>query len=167
MADKRTRSNYRIDVRVDRAMSLPDGCEQLDEQHRAGLAQLMLDAYRGTIDDEDETFEDALEAIDYYLQASIREHSFVLVEDGRPVAMSLVIALDGRHFIDPVAVAASHKRRGLGRQLVMASLASLANVGIREVGATITDGNTASEQLFAGLGAERVGSWPPQGDSAD
>jgi L-amino acid N-acyltransferase YncA len=35
---------------------------------------------------------------------------------------------------------------------------SLADAGVREVGAAITDGNVASERLFVGLGFTRRGS---------
>jgi L-amino acid N-acyltransferase YncA len=39
------------------------------------------------------------------------------------------------------------------------SLRSLAEAGIDEVGAVITDGNTPSERLFARFGFVRVGEW--------
>jgi L-amino acid N-acyltransferase YncA len=35
----------------------------------------------------------------------------------------------------------------------------LGEAGVREVGAVITDGNTASERLFQDLGFVRIGSW--------
>jgi L-amino acid N-acyltransferase YncA len=59
-------------------------------------------------------------------------------------------------FIDPVATVSWRKREGLGRAAVAASLRSLHEVGVAEVGAVITDGNTASERLFTSLGARRV-----------
>ncbi len=62
-------------------------------------------------------------------------------------------------YIDPVVVAATHKRLGFGGALVRRCLGSLADAGIFEVGATITDGNLASERLFIGLGFDRLGSW--------
>lgn len=71
-----------------------------------------------------------------------------------------MVEVDGVSYINLVAVATARKRAGLGRRVVEASLASLAEVGVREVGATITDGNTASETLFARLGAIRTGAWP-------
>lgn len=128
---------------------------------RDALANLMLAAYRNTIDDEGETMKEALEAVEYMLVQSIRAHSFVAKVDDVAVAMSLVVKLRGTYYIDPVAVAASHKRNGLGTRIVKTSLASLAECGVTEVGATITDGNVPSECLFAYLGASRIGPWPP------
>lgn len=84
---------------------------------RDALAALLLDAYRGTIDDE------------------------------------------GRHYIDPVATAASRKGRGIGAWAVATSIRLLQRDGVGGVGAVITDGNVASERLFARLGFTRVGPW--------
>jgi len=161
MADERTRSDYRLTIPSDLPPTTP-GLVALSAAPRVGLAELMLAAYQGTIDDEGETLDEALEAIDYYCANCLDDHSFVLIEAERPVAMSLVlIGHQELHYIDPVAVADSHKRQGLGLQLVQACLASLAATGVTEVGATITDGNVASERLFASLGSQRVGPWPP------
>ena len=123
------------------------------------LATLLLDAYRGTVDDEGEDEEAARAAIDEYFKRMLRPHSVVLEDHDSLGAMSVVVVVAGRHYIDPVATAARRKRAGLGRAVVLASLRSLADHGVSEVGATITDGNTPSERLFAGLGFERVGTW--------
>jgi hypothetical protein len=44
------------------------------------LAALMLDAYRGTIDDEGEDLADALVAVDRYMTSWVPEHSLVVTE---------------------------------------------------------------------------------------
>lgn len=65
----------------------------------------------------------------------------------------------------PVTLRDPPERRRIGAVLgrgcaaVATSLRSLHEVGVREVGAVITDGNTASERLFTSLGFVRVGSW--------
>ena len=66
--------------------------------------------------------------------------------------------LAGREYIDPVATVAGCKRQGLRTAAVGSSLRSLHEAGAREVGAVITDGNTASERLFTSLGFVRVES---------
>ena len=129
------------------------------EALRDALGVLMLDAYRNTIDDEGENLDDANEAIDEYLASIVQPHSFVVLDGTVPVAFSFVVIVENVHYIDPVVVASTRKRHGLGRAAVQLCLRSLADAGVSDVGATITDGNTASEQLFLGLGFSRRGAW--------
>lgn len=127
---------------------------------RAALAVTLLDAYRGTIDDEGETPADAVATIDDYLGRLVPKHSLVLADDEESVvAMSFVVVVNGLHYIDPVATIAAHKAQGLGAIVVDGSISSLARSGVRDVGAVITDGNVASERLFARLGFRRRGAW--------
>ncbi len=155
----RTRSEYRMSPIRIVASSVPLPTTHPDEQQRDQLAALMLDAYRNTIDDEGESLEDALSAIDYYLSSIVRPHSYVMVDGAEPVAFAFVVVVDDVHYIDPVVVASARKRLGFGGALVRRCLGSLADAGVFEVGATITDGNVASEHLFVGLGFDRRGSW--------
>jgi hypothetical protein len=155
----RSRSEYRMSPIRIVATPVPLAVVQPDEQQRDLLAALMLDAYRNTIDDEGESFEDACGAIDDYLTSIVRPHSFVMLDGSDVMAFAFVVVVNDVHYIDPVVVASARKRLGLGGDLVRRCLGSLADAGIPEVGATITDGNVASERLFTGLGFHRHGPW--------
>ncbi len=155
----RTRSEYRLSP-IQTSMSRALDLGQPDESQRDALAALMLDAYRYTIDDEGEDLADALAAVDQYFASIVRPHSFVVFDGAVPVAFSFVVVVNDLHYVDPVVVSADRKRQGVGRAAVQHCLRSLAADGVSEVGATITDGNTASEALFIGLGFSRHGSWP-------
>jgi GNAT superfamily N-acetyltransferase len=133
--------------------------QHVDRRDNDALAHLMLDAYRGSVDDEGEDIDDAMGAISDYFERIVWPHSYVLTNGALPSAMSMVVVVDGVHYIDPVATAAAHKGTGHGRAAVAMSLQSLAATGIDEVGAVITDGNTPSEHLFAQFGFVRVGEW--------
>ena len=109
---------------------------------------------------------EARDAADHFLARRVADCSVVVETDGRLVAMSFVSVVDGRAYIDPVATASAWKRRGLGRRAVVASLQRLGQAGVDEVGATITDGNVASEQPFASLGFVRVGAWGQRSSSS-
>jgi predicted GNAT family acetyltransferase len=139
--------------------SMPLACSHPRAGHRDALAALMLDAYRNTIDDEGESLGDAYRAIDHYFASMLRPHSFVAFDDTEPIAFAFVLIVNDVHYIDPVVVASTWKRQGLGTAVVGRCLRSLAAAGVGEVGATITDGNVASERLFGRLGFRRRGPW--------
>jgi GNAT superfamily N-acetyltransferase len=156
---ERTRSEYRLSPIPVTPSSRRLRTRQLLDSDREALAALMLDGYQGTIDDEGESFDDALEAIDDYLAHALRQHSLVVIEREMIIALACVVVVDAVHYVDPVVVASDQKRNGIGREAVIALLKSLADEEITEVGATITDGNSASERLFVGLGFTRRGTW--------
>lgn len=161
-AVSRTRSEYRLslvpEVPVRREIDA-SRIRHPTTDDRQSAAELLLDAYRGTVDDEGETEKEALAAIDYYFATMEPHASFVLPGDEGLTSMSFVVTVQGLRYIDPVATRRSHKGRGLGRCMVCASLTALRASGATEVGAVITDGNTPSERLFASLGFERHGTW--------
>ena len=162
---ERSRSEYRLQHLAEVEWSGPAtrlgsaAVRHVDRTDHEALAHLMLDAYRGSVDDEGEDIDDAMGAISHFFERIVWPHSYVLTNGAQPLAMSMVVVVDGVHYIDPVATAAAHKRNGHGRAAVAMSLQSLAAAGIDEVGAVITDGNTSSEHLFARFGFVRVGEW--------
>jgi len=155
----RTRSEYRLSpIPVQRPSAVLDS-QPLDDDMRDELARLMLDAYRGTIDDEGENLADALVAIDHYLAHAAREYSIVVRDSDTLAGIAFVSMVADIPYVDPIVVTPRLKRTGVGRAAVQALLTSLRNDGVEVVGATITDGNVASEGLFTGLGFERCGAW--------
>ena len=168
-AAPRTRSNYRfalpvpVEGSVVEAPTIEEARLVATDDVQA-VAELLLDAYRGTIDDEGETMVEALEAAEFLLDTAVPEHSWIIDDgagSGGATAVCIVLHLDEAFYVNLIAVAASAKRRGLGRALVVHAVEGLRDAGVTEVGAAITDGNVASERLFASLGAERIGPWPP------
>lgn len=126
------------------------------------LAELMLDAYRGTIDDGGETIDNARDEVASYLASVLNPPllgcSWLVAQPGQLVAACLT-CLWSRRATPLVAYAitrASHKRLGLGQLLLGQSLASLRHVGYAEARAVITAGNQPSEQLFGRLGFTRI-----------
>lgn len=155
----RTRSEYRLSPIAMEPPSTQRVTRRVLGTDRDALAALMLDAYGGTIDDEGEDIDDALAAVDQYMAGMEQGHSFVVIENARVVAMAFVVVVDGVHYVDPIVVASDRKRTGVGRDAVCILLDSMVGAGVADVGATITDGNLASEQLFLGLGFVRRGPW--------
>jgi len=127
------------------------------------LAELMLDAYRDTIDYEGETITEAVAEVRRYLEPeadnrALLEYSALLTYETRLVSACLVMESSRRHcpLIGYVMSHPEWKRRGLAMRVVAESLSRLAQDGHREVRALITKGNLASEGLFLRLGFDRV-----------
>jgi len=127
------------------------------------LAELMLEAYRGTIDYEGEALEDAMGEVQGYLAG---EHG------GRPLLNVSRLAFAGpllvgaclagdwderqRPLIAYVMTRSEWKNLGVGRQVLWTVLQALHERGHSEVRAVITEGNTPSERLFGRMGFQRV-----------
>ena len=153
---------HKIRYEIDLEGPLPgvesDDWRPVTEEDRDGLAELMLDAYRGTIDYEGETLEDAIHEVTRFLRDddSMLEHSLAVEVDGALGSAVLVSMLRDEPFIGYVMTRRDHKRTGLARHLVAAALGGLAGAGHRRVTFYITDGNEASERLFASLGSRVI-----------
>ncbi|MBX3089132.1 MAG: GNAT family N-acetyltransferase [Cryobacterium sp.] len=132
------------------------------DEDRDELACVLLDGYRGSVDDEGEVLADAVEAIDEYFSIMKWQHGWALESANGIAAFAFVVVVGDRHYIDPLVTSPEFKRRGLAAKVVRAALRSLKAEGVRDVGAAITDGNIPSERLFASLGFKRIGSWPRQ-----
>ena len=127
------------------------------------LAELMLDAYRGTIDDDGETYDDALAEVHTYLNGergvlpwlTISRQAFV---DTRLIGACLVGEWSERHspIIAYLLTRAEWKRRGIGRQMLSCVLQILSEKGFSEVRAVITEGNGPSENLFRQMGFQKI-----------
>lgn len=122
-----------------------------------GLAGLMLEAYRGTIDFDDETYDDAVtEVQSFFDDKPSLEHSYLALDGDEAASAVLVSIFDGEPFIGYVMTAPRHKNQQVGRHLVRLAMASLGDEGHTRIALYITEGNTPSERLFAGVGARRV-----------
>lgn len=152
---------------IDLSRPVPDAASHVGLQARAaapadlaGLATLMLDAYVGTIDYDDEDLDDAMEEVRSFIQDddSLLDRSYIVEEDGEIISAVLVSMSQDRPFIGYVMTLPSHKRRGLARFVITHAMERLADDGHEAVVLYITDGNTPSENLFLSLGAVHVPS---------
>jgi lactoylglutathione lyase len=125
---------------------------------REALARLMLEAYRGTIDDEGESLDEAREEVDAWLaSAPLLDGSRVLgTRDGALISAVLVSRLGDLPIIAYAMTAPPHTARGLASALLSDVVASLAAQGERAVVAFITEGNLPSERVFTRAGFERL-----------
>jgi len=137
------------------------------------LSILMLDAYRGTVDYDGETIEEARTEVQSYFQAlnhvgrGIWLTCSSVAKPGSPTAGESSTVLCGAclvgywpereaPLISYAMTVAGWKGRGLAGMLLRRSLRRLKEQGYPKVYAVITQGNIPSESLFSRAGFERV-----------
>jgi RimJ/RimL family protein N-acetyltransferase len=127
------------------------------------LAELMIEAYRGTIDYDGETLEDAVGEVRAYLSGErggqpMLNESRLIFADTLLVGACLTADWQERQspLIAYVMTRAEWKNRGIGKQLLRAVLQTLYKQSHTEVRAVITEGNYPSERLFGGMGFQKV-----------
>jgi RimJ/RimL family protein N-acetyltransferase len=123
------------------------------------LAGLMLDAYLHTIDYEGETVVEAREEVGrYFAGTPMLECSWLRLDGDAAISALLVSdwADRGCPIVSYVMTASAWKGKGLASDLLARALASLGATGRAEVRAVVTEGNVASEAVFAKAGFRRV-----------
>ncbi len=145
---------YEIDLKRTKFDVYKEPGHVLSRRDLPRLAQLMLDAYAGTIDSEGETLRDAVDEVSAYFDRSpLLKHSFQVKSGQVPLSAIFVSEYDGVPFISYVITDPNHKGRGLATEVASRALGSLQKAGYERVVFFVTDGNRASERLFKGLGA--------------
>jgi hypothetical protein len=126
------------------------------------LTRLMLDAYKGTIDDW-ETHEDALNEVRAYFAGERGGPQLMdcsKVYELRKKIVSACLIAESTDLQIPIIAyimtSAEMKRQGLARSLLITTLRGLRDLEYAAVQAVITDGNAPAEQLFIQTGFERV-----------
>jgi len=127
------------------------------------LAELMLDAYRGTIDDEGEGIVEAIAEVEGYFSGAggnppLLEYSAALVRDDIIESACMIKHWRDRDrpLVGYIVSAHRRKRQGLATVVLAQSIGRLQQAGYRDVRAVITEGNTASERLFQRAGFQRI-----------
>ncbi len=151
-----------------RSLSLSEATESLvlrpaQLTDMPALAELMIDAYRGTIDYDGETVEDALDEVEAYLAGErggrpLLEESRLAFAGDDLVGACLTGLWDERQstLITYIMTRAEWKGQGVAGYLLGAVLQALKEKGYLEVRAAITVGNVPSERLFARMGFQKV-----------
>ena len=161
----RRRFEYIVELENFRYSTTPDSFAEgiwrtlttVDQQLLAGL---MLDSYRGTIDYDGETIEDAMREVNSYFSDTDSgwfDYSWLAFMEKDLACASLVGFWPDRNspMIAYVMTASQHKGKHLATMGVSRSLRSLAEKNYTTVHAVITEGNVPSERVFTRVGFRR------------
>ena len=134
-----------------------EGVRPVLAEDRDALAALMFAAYAGTIDAEpSDTLDGAAQEVQATFDGGygpfLAGASFIAVRSGELASATLVTRFDGAPMIAFTLTAPAFARQGLGRALMLRSMAALAGAGEQRVDLAVTDGNTPAQSLYAQLG---------------
>ena len=120
------------------------------------LAELMLAAYRGTIDDDGETPAETLDAVRQLFAGEygtmLWNISEVTLRGPRMVAATMCTVWEGRPFVAFMVTAPDCKRQGLARAGLARVINRLAAAGDPLLRLVVTRGNVPAEGLYTSLG---------------
>jgi ribosomal protein S18 acetylase RimI-like enzyme len=123
------------------------------------LGALMLDAYRGTIDFEEETLEQSIAEINRTFAGEygpfMPECSRIVERDGRLVCAVLLTRWQDRPFIAYAMTAADAKRQGLARACMLDAMQAVHESGDDKLSLVVTIANLAAHDLYESLGFVR------------
>jgi ribosomal protein S18 acetylase RimI-like enzyme len=143
-----------------KAQTLPAGfrSRSVRPDDSEALAILLFAAYRGTIDDEGDSFAEALEETEKTFRGDYGRFlpgcSFV-VEEGEFLASACLVSFFEPHNAPLVVFLMTRpeaKRRGLARQLLQRSMNALLDEGYARLTLVVTNGNDPAEQLYESMG---------------
>ena len=127
------------------------------------LAELMLDAYLGTIDYEGESPSEAVGEVERYFSPAAEDPALlgpsVMIVEGEAVLCACLVKawrLRNCPLIGYVICQADRKGQGLATVALLETLRLLREAQYGEVRAVITAGNLPSERLFFSAGFERI-----------
>jgi RimJ/RimL family protein N-acetyltransferase len=152
-------ANPRADLRVPVGMFV----RAVSSGDTPSLAELMLDAYRNTIDYEGEGIAEAVVEVEAYFSRAakhpaIAQHSLVLCSRDSIACACLLEFWERRSvpFVGFVMCRPAYKRQGLATFALHQAIVRLKSAGYAEMRAIITEGNSPSEALFARAGFRKV-----------
>lgn len=133
------------------------------DSDKGALAELMIDAYRSTIDYDGETVEDAAAEVQAYFSGlrggePLLDLSCLAFIGESLISACLAAEWDERQhpLIAYVMTGSKSKNLGVGKHLVARVMLGLLGEGYNEVSAVITEGNLPSERLFVALGFRKM-----------
>ncbi len=120
------------------------------------LSVLMLESYRGSIDDQGETIVEARSEVAKLLRNEYgvldRGSSIVCDVQGVLASATIITRIRDVPFLAFSMTAPSHKRRGLAHAGLTRVMSLLAQRGERSLKLMVTKGNTPAETLYTSLG---------------
>ncbi|MGZ3733280.1 MAG: GNAT family N-acetyltransferase [Parachlamydiaceae bacterium] len=126
------------------------------------LGEVMYEAYKGTIDYEGETLEEARSEIIDTLRGKygkVIENACLVTEENGFITSAVIFnwfEKENMPLLTFTMTRASHKGKGLAKKLLKSGLAALAKEGYKDCCLVVTDGNEPAVSIYKSLGFEVI-----------
>jgi GNAT superfamily N-acetyltransferase len=136
-------------------------CRSIKQEDIPQLAVLMIEAYRGTIDYQDETLEDALQEVRETFEGKngvlLQECSSLLEKNGQALSACLITFYQplNRPLVAYMMTHPRYKNQGMGMHVLKTSMNALIEEGYTELCLFVTQGNQPAYTLYEGMGFSR------------
>ena len=150
-------TRYKMKLRLaEQTSSRSWPCRPISPADAQALGHLMIEAYRGTIDYEGETVEQAIEEVQGMLSnkygAFMPASSFLIEAEGRPIAACLISLWQAAPLVTDLMTHPDYQGQGLGTFLLRQSINALHAQGYEELYLFVTAGNDGAQHLYEKLG---------------
>lgn len=123
------------------------------------VARTMLEAYRGTVDQQEETLVQAILEVEKIMDDGygpfITEASYWIEMNDQAAAVICINLWENRPLITEIYVNKDFQQQGLAHQLLKASMDCLYRMGYDEIDLYVTISNTSALKLYEKLGFTR------------
>lgn len=155
----RMKLQYRLTLPIQSSQG-SDTFKSASAEMKDALAELMLDAYIGTVDYEGEGLQEAKEEIGNLLGGVygtfLADHSYALWDKNVLVSATLVTLMKERPLLAFSMTRSDFKRHGYARRLITATANSLWESGYSSLDLWVTDSNEPAIKLYEELGFQIV-----------
>jgi GNAT superfamily N-acetyltransferase len=133
-------------------------CRNISAKDTRALGMLMLESYRGTIDYEGETEEDAISEIRETISGKygpLLEQCSSLIEENGEAVSACIVTWSEKENLPLLAFSMTHpdfKNQGMAAFLLKKSISALLAQGYKELYLVVTDGNVEAQHLYEKMG---------------
>lgn len=149
----------RADLRrcaTERKVAVAAGIRPFQQGDETGLGVLLYEAYLGTIDQQEETLDQAHAEIRKTLSGDYGDFlpkcSMVLERQGQLLSAVLITRYQNKPFVAFTVTSPAHKNCGLARSCLNAAMSALAAIGEQEIRLVVTLANEPAYHLYKTLG---------------
>jgi predicted GNAT family acetyltransferase len=129
---------------------------RITQDDKERIAAAMLDAYMGTVDQQEDTFEEALKEVENIFNNMygplISEASFMIEKENEVASIILISFFEESPLIVEVFTGKKHYKQGMASALIKASMNELLALGYDRLTLYVKEENADAIKLYTKLG---------------